>query len=160
MTHDEYPNDVAAGPRAGGRILMTIRVLMALLTVMVLAAAGSVRAEDDAYTANICADAQKRYEGLSIPKPSGPGVAVVLLYKYRFCPTHLTIPKGTTVHFINVDARTSHSVWFKAAGIAESERYFPEESWSLKFDNPGDYPYLCGPHWDTEKMVGKITVTP
>lgn len=139
---------------------MMMRALVSFLLVGFLVAPGEARAADDAFTANICVEAQKRYEGLSISKPSGPGTAVVLLYKYRFCPTDLTIPKGTTVHFVNVDARTSHSVWFKAAGIAESERYFPEESWSLKFDNPGDYPYLCGPHWESEGMKAKITVTP
>lgn len=122
---------------------------------------GDALAVDEAtYTAQICKEAQERYKGMAIPKPSGPDTAVVLLYKYRFCPPDLSIKKGTTVHFINIDTRTSHSVWFQAAGKPESDRYFPEESWSMKFDAPGDYPYLCGPHWESEKMVGKITVTP
>ncbi|MEO5337478.1 MAG: plastocyanin/azurin family copper-binding protein [Magnetospirillum sp. WYHS-4] len=133
--------------------------IFAGLSVLVVALSGGAVA-DEAFTAKICAEAKVRYDGLAIAKPSGPTDAVVLLYKYRFCPETLTVRKGTTVHFINVDARTSHSVWLKEAGQEESPRYFPEESWSMKFDSPGDFPYLCGPHWESEKMVGKIVVTP
>ncbi|MCW8970140.1 MAG: plastocyanin/azurin family copper-binding protein, partial [Rhodospirillales bacterium] len=60
--------------------------------------------------------------------------------------------------WINVDKRTSHSVWLKEAGKEESTRFFPEESWEIMFDEPGKYPYLCGPHWDQEKMIGTVTV--
>ena len=60
---------------------------------------------------------------------------------------------------INVDKRTSHSVWFKEAGKEESERLFPEEGWSITFGTPGEYPYVCGPHGEQEGMVGKVTVT-
>lgn len=110
--------------------------------------------------AAVCAEAAERYKGLDIEKPKGDGTSVVLLYKYNFCPKNLTVKKGTTVHFINVDKRTSHSVWFKEAGKEESERFFPDEGWSMPMLTPGEFPYLCGPHWEQEGMVGKLTVTP
>jgi len=25
---------------------------------------------------------------------------------------------------------------------------------------PGDYSYLCGPHWESHGMIGKVTVAP
>ncbi|MBT3702515.1 MAG: copper-binding protein, partial [Alphaproteobacteria bacterium] len=51
-----------------------------------------------------------------------------------------------------------HSVWLKQAGEAESERFFPEEQWEFPFITPGEYPYLCGPHWDQEDMRGFVRV--
>ena len=73
----------------------------------------------------------------------------------------MTVKKGTTVRWVNVEKRTSHSVWFKAAGKAESDRLFPEEHVEVTFDlPPGEYPYLCGPHWEKEDMRGTVTVIP
>ena len=86
------------------------------------------------------------------------GVVVVKLYKYTFCPLNVTVKPGTTVRWVNVDKRTSHSVWLKQAGVAESERFFPEEQWEFPFITPGEYPYLCGPHWDQEDMRGFVRV--
>ncbi|MBF0247195.1 MAG: hypothetical protein HQL36_03855 [Alphaproteobacteria bacterium] len=80
------------------------------------------------------------------------------MYKYNFCSKSLSVKTGTVVRFVNVDKRTSHSVWFKAWGKDESDRLFPEEYWEMKFDIPGTYPYLCGPHWQQEGMVGQIEV--
>ncbi|HHK73901.1 MAG TPA: copper-binding protein, partial [Rhizobiales bacterium] len=39
-------------------------------------------------------------------------------------------------------------------------RVFPKDKVEMKFDlPPGDYPYLCGPHWESDGMIGKVTVT-
>jgi plastocyanin len=70
------------------------------------------------------------------------------------------VKQGATVRWINVDRRTSHSVWFKEAGRGESERAFPEELVEMTIDlPPGEHPYLCGPHWEREGMVGRLRVT-
>lgn len=106
-----------------------------------------------------CAEADKRYNDVMGDIKADPNVVTVKLYKYTFCPPNIKIKKGTTVRWVNVDKRTSHSVWLKQAGEAESERFFPEELWSYTFNDAGKFPYLCGPHWDQEKMYGHVTVT-
>ncbi len=114
----------------------------------------------------ICEEAEKRYQKIyGHPSDSlkKKGILVVKMYKYTFCPPQVRIKPGTTVRWVNVDKRTSHSVWFKEAGKEESERIFPdpEEKVEMKFDlPPGEYPYLCGPHWQSEGMVGKVIVDP
>lgn len=113
---------------------------------------------DDDKTAAICAEAEQRYvEMFAEPSAEAEGVTVVLMYKYKFCPGELTVPVGTTVRWVNVDKRTSHSVIVKDE--PESERAFPEESIELTFKIPGRQDYLCGPHWERRDMIGRITVT-
>lgn len=106
----------------------------------------------------ICAKAEARYKKLFPDAKDKAGTVVVKLYKYTFCPANIAVKPGTTVKWINVDRRTSHSVWMKAAGEKESERFFPEEIWSFTFMSPGKYPYLCGPHWKQEDMYGHVSV--
>lgn len=129
---------------------------------LVLAAgASAVRTEEvpiDAETKAVCAEAEERFAAVGGMK--APGKVTVLMYKYRFCPPNVTVKAGTTVRWINVDKRTSHSVWLKEAGQPESPRMFNLESHEIPFAMPGKYPYLCGPHWEQEKMVGHVTVVP
>jgi len=106
----------------------------------------------------ICAEAQKRYDGMDAEYKAKPGETPILMYKYNFCPKTMTVKKGTVVRWINVDKRTSHSVWLKEKGDKESERFFPDESWIMIADEPGSYPYLCGPHWQQEGMKGTLVV--
>lgn len=108
-------------------------------------------------TAKVCAEADERYKELFPDAKDEPGVVVVKMYKYTFCPTDAAVAKGTTLRFVNVDKRTSHSVWFKDDGQKESERLFPEEHVDVKLDKTGMSKYLCGPHWEKEGMVGKVT---
>lgn len=76
---------------------------------------------------------------------SGVVVEVQMLNE-KFVPDVLRVKPGTTVRWVNAEKRTSHSVHFVAEGLAESERMFPGESWQRRFDRPGRYPYVCGPH--------------
>ncbi|WP_037311388.1 cupredoxin domain-containing protein [Ruegeria halocynthiae] len=111
--------------------------------------------------AAICAEAQTRYVELFGQPSSGVEDAeVVLMYKYNFCPAELTVKAGTTVRWVNVDKRTSHSVLLKDGSAPESDRLFPEETVDLTFLTPGPQDYLCGPHWETQNMIGMITVEP
>ena len=121
------------------------------------AAAASAPAEK----AKICADAEKRYQKL-FGKPSrDEDVTVVTMYKYTFCPPRLEVKRGATVRWVNVDKRTSHSVWFKIAGRPESERVFSEEKVEMTLDlEPGEHAYICGPHAEQEGMRGTLVVTP
>jgi len=126
---------------------------------------GAAVAGDESQRAAICAEAEARLAAFkdlppdeALP-PAAPGTVHVLMLKYTFCPSPLKIKVGTTVRFVNVEKRTSHSVWFKDAGQEESDRLFPVEFWEQTFDTPGHYPYLCGPHWEQENMRGAIEVT-
>lgn len=105
-----------------------------------------------------CVEAQARFEKLYPDFRPESGVVIVKLYKYNFCPGNLTVKPGTKVRWVNVDRRTSHSVWLKDAGLEESQRMFPEEIWEHTFTKSGAYPYLCGPHWKQEDMRGFVKV--
>jgi len=110
--------------------------------------------------AELCAKAEARFKKLDGIELEPANTVTVLMYKYTFCPQEVEVKAGTTVRFLNVDKRTSHSVWFKEAGQDESERMFPEEGISITLKDAGTYPYLCGPHWEQEGMIGTIKVVP
>ena len=115
--------------------------------------AGPLFAGGDSAKEKLCADAEARYVDLfGHPSADEEGVRVVTMYKYNFCPAKITVPVGTTVRWVNVEKRTSHSVI--VPGEPESDRAFPEEILEFTFLVPGDQQYLCGPHWETQKMIG------
>ena len=129
--------------------------------MVMLVLAPPARAQDDAERAKICEKAEQRYQKL-FGKPSGDeDVTIVKMYKYTFCPQHLKIKKGAKVRWVNVDKRTSHSVWFQEQGGKESDRIFAEETVNMVLDlPPGVNPYICGPHWEQQGMRGTITIEP
>ncbi len=111
--------------------------------------------------AKICTQAEERYREIyGHPPAEEPGVAVVMMYKYTFCPVEVTVPVGTTVRWVNIEKRTPHDTWFKAAGQPEGVLLFPAETAEQRFDIPGSFDYLCGPHWQSHDMLGKVHVTP
>ena len=131
-------------------------VVLACLLAASPALAGS---ESDEEKLEICAEAEERYvELFGAPSSEAEGVTVVTMYKYNFCPAELTVKVGTTVRWVNVDKRTSHSVLVKNSGEPESDRAFPEETIEFTFMIPGPQDYLCGPHWETQNMIGMVTV--
>lgn len=122
-----------------------------------LALAGPAIAGEDDERAKICEEAEARYvELFGAPSSEADGVTVVTMYEYNFCPRDLTVKVGTTVRWVNVDNRTSHSVVVK--GKPESDRAFPEEFVEFTFLDVGSEQYLCGPHWERRDMIGMITV--
>ncbi len=135
---------------------MTYRTLSAVVLLPLLAAFPALAGDDD--QSAICAEAEERYvQMFGQPSADAEGVTVVTMYKYNYCPAQITVPVGTTVRWVNVDKRTSHSV--KVTDNPESDRAFPEESIEFTFLVPGDQDYLCGPHWETQNMIGMVTVT-
>ena len=117
-------------------------------------------AAKDENKAAICAEAEERYvELFGEASADAEDVTVVTMYKYHFCPAEIEVPVGTTVRWVNVDKRTSHSVLVKNSGEPESDRAFPEESIEFTFLVSGSQDYLCGPHWETQNMIGMVTVT-
>ncbi len=130
-----------------------------LLPSLLLFATPAFAADEDA--AAVCAEAEERYlEMFAQPSSSVDEAELVLMYKYNFCPADLTVQAGATVRWVNVDKRTSHSVLLKDGSAPESDRLFPEESVEMTFLTPGPQNYLCGPHWETQNMIGMITVEP
>lgn len=85
----------------------------------------------------------------------GQQTVEVVVQGYQFQPQELRIRAGDTVKWVNREKRTSHSVMLPADQGGESERFFPDESWEHRFDQPGRYPYHCGPH---PEMTGLIEV--
>jgi plastocyanin len=135
---------------------MRAPVLAAVAALVASGVAAEVPVDDD--TKAVCAEAEQRF--IEQGGKKDPGVVTVLMYKYRNCPPNVTVKAGATVRWINVDKRTSHSVWLKEAGQPESDRMFNFETYEFPFTTPGKYPYICGPHGVEEKMVGHVTVTP
>lgn len=77
----------------------------------------------------------------------------VSIAEYRFEPAEVRIAPGDTVRWTNREKRTSHSVLFPTEGGLESERMFPDENWSRRFDKAGRYEYRCGPHPEMKGVV-------
>lgn len=137
----------------------TSGTVMAGLGLLLVATAPAVAQEAKLTPAErqaICTEAEPRLKDWLAEHPVPPGTAVVALWKEVFCPEAITVKAGAKVLFVNVEKRTSHSVWFKADGRAESQRFFPDETVEQPADlAEGDHDYVCGPHpW----MRGKITV--
>jgi len=80
---------------------------------------------------------------------------VVEIYKKKFRPAEITIEKGDTVIWKNIEKRQYHNVWFKQLDKEEPEYFFPDETYTRTFNNVGDFPYECGPH---PKMKGLVIV--
>lgn len=70
-----------------------------------------------------------------------------------FKPEVLRIKAGDTVRWVNQEKRTTHSVLFKEPVSFESERFFPGESWTHRFEKSGRVVYSCGPHPEMKGVV-------
>ncbi|HMX15849.1 MAG TPA: plastocyanin/azurin family copper-binding protein [Rhodocyclaceae bacterium] len=88
----------------------------------------------------------------SIPALAGDTVEVGIR-EYRYDPPELKVKAGTTVRWVNNEKRVSHSIFFLGPGGYESDRIFPGESFQRTFDQPGRYPYTCGPHPEMKGVV-------
>lgn len=71
---------------------------------------------------------------------------VVGIRDYRFKSQVLRIEPGDVVHWLNREKRARHSILFAGSRALESERMFPNESWSRRFVAVVSYPCRCGPH--------------
>ena len=80
----------------------------------------------------------------------------VVIQNYTFSPTVITIEKGTSVIWTNLDI-TSHSIiGDSTAANIQSGALSEGGTFSYSFDEPGEYIYHCGEHSNT---FGKIIVT-
>jgi FtsP/CotA-like multicopper oxidase with cupredoxin domain len=88
--------------------------------------------------------------------PAKNAGGTVVMLDDRFEPRTLTIKAGTTVTFVNKGAD-----WHSVAaydGSYQSDQIAPGQSYSVTFDKPGSYSYICK-HHARQGMVGQIIVT-
>jgi plastocyanin len=81
--------------------------------------------------------------------------AKVNIDNFAFVPETITIKPGTTVTFENRDD-IPHLV-VDAASKFRSKALDTGDTFSVKFDTPGEFSYFCGIH---PHMKGKVIVTP
>lgn len=106
----------------------------------------------------------------------GDGATIAMTDERAYDPETLTIPVGETVTWVNESAE-AHSVtaygeelptgtdYFSSSGFsteAEARDHIEalmtrDETYSVKFDEPGVYEYFCIPHED-QGMRGRIVV--
>lgn len=80
---------------------------------------------------------------------------VTMVKSYRFAPAVIEVPAGTTVTWRNEDNFT-HSV--RLVGKSDTDRLLrPGERTTIRFTEPGEYPYECSLH--PRDMRGKVIVT-
>ena len=79
----------------------------------------------------------------------------VIIKNFKFIPQDITIKRGETLIWKNLEKRQYHSVWFEALGEEEPDYFFSEESYEREFKQAGTFPYRCGPH---PKMTGIVHV--
>ena len=64
-----------------------------------------------------------------------------------FDPSDITINAGETVHFVNGMLPPHNIIVEGRADLSrESLMFSPGESQDIKFVDPGDYEFFCGPH--------------
>ncbi len=92
--------------------------------------------------------------------PAGPASVTVAIKDFAFDPQTLEIKQGTTIIFVNHDT-AKHTVT-SDTGIFDSGDIDSGQSYTLKLDQPGTYPYFCEFHGDKGgvDMAGTIVVTP
>jgi len=111
----------------------------------------------------------------AVASPSASAVAqgqtVNMTDTYQFQPATLTVPRGTTVTWMNT-GQQQHTVTddpAKAANRADAQLPNGAQPWDSglidagktfthTFDTPGDYTYFCMPH-EALGMVARITVS-
>ncbi len=75
-----------------------------------------------------------------------------------FDPDNISITAGETLHFINGMLPPHNIIVEGRADLSrESLMFTPGESQDIKFADPGDYDFFCGPHQGAG-MIGHLHV--
>jgi len=91
------------------------------------------------------------------PQTPTPSVSdnTISIQKMAYNPSSMTVKKGATVRWVNNDAVTHTVTFTKASGINPSGPLSASQSFSVKFDQIGTYPYSCAIH---PSMQGTVIV--
>jgi plastocyanin len=84
-----------------------------------------------------------------------PGGSTVTIQNFAFSPAEITVPKGTTVTWVNEDS-VNHQIADDTGTVFTSESLPKGATYSFTFDMPGSYPYHCSIH---PSMKGTVVVT-
>ena len=90
-----------------------------------------------------------------------PGAVTVTLQNFAFNPASMTVPKGTTVTWVNQDT-AEHTIVNDAQGPVARGALFTSNplpkgaSYTYTFDTTGTYPYHCSLH---PSMKATVIVT-
>ncbi len=101
--------------------------------------------------------------GLAERGVAADGSELILVYALdnSFRPGTLQVEVGSTVQFIN-GGRNDHNVLPSSGGTAwgvATEDFGPRDTYEVRFDEPGEYPYYCSLHGTTAAgMIGSIRV--
>jgi plastocyanin len=82
----------------------------------------------------------------------------VTIQNFAFAPASITIEKGDTVHWTNLDS-ASHSAVSIAPGFV-TINLTQNQSATTTFDRPGTYDYLCGVHGASMRGTVIVRGTP
>lgn len=91
------------------------------------------------------------------PQTPTPSVSdnTISIQNMAFSPPSLTVKKGSIVRWVNNDA-VPHTIKFaKSSKIISSDPLSAGQSFSVKFDQLGNYPYSCAIH---PSMLGTVIV--
>ncbi|MBI3913559.1 MAG: LysM peptidoglycan-binding domain-containing protein [Chloroflexi bacterium] len=95
----------------------------------------------------------------STPGTPTPSAAAVVMQNIAFLPTTLTLARGSTVTWTNIDT-VSHTVSSGApgqlSGVFRSNQLAPGQTFSFAFNTAGTFPYFCEIHGAA--MQGTITI--
>ncbi|HWH35405.1 MAG TPA: cupredoxin family copper-binding protein [Acidimicrobiales bacterium] len=79
----------------------------------------------------------------------------VVIERFMFMPEDIEVSAGTTVTWTNRDS-AAHTVQDSGDLFPESEDIDQGGEFSFTYDQPGEYPYICGIH---TYMTGTVTVS-
>jgi len=85
---------------------------------------------------------------------SGAAQQTITLKDFKFAPVSLTVSAGTTVTWKNLDEEP-HTV-VSDRGLFRSDALDQNDSFAFKFDEPGEYRFICSIH---PQMRGTVVVT-
>ena len=87
-----------------------------------------------------------------------PATVAVTIQNFVFMPTAITIDKGDTIRWTNLDSAPHSAVsiqpGFATATLAQGQ------TTTTTFDRPGTYEYLCGVHGQSMKGTVVVRGTP
>jgi 3',5'-cyclic-AMP phosphodiesterase len=87
------------------------------------------------------------------PAAEPPAGVRLAIDNFSFTPKEVTVPKGTTVTWVN-DDDVPHTV-VSSTGVFRSKALDTDDTFSFTFTDPGSFSYFCSVH---PVMVGKVLV--
>jgi plastocyanin len=128
--------------RTAGRIVVALAVVGLIGTVGFIGGREWWRAQ------------QLEQQQAAMDGPPHVGLNMIGMNELAYTAPHVEVAAGTIVTWTN-DEDNEHDVLF-IDGTPGSPLLAAGERWSMMFDQPGSYQYVCSLH---PFMVGKVTVT-